>query len=104
MVNPRAHAHSASIATNPEPELTMSQSFNSTPVLDRIGGGLSLLVMAGLTVAGLVIGAAWLVSEKPSATLPVSVASVTQVVDAVVSDVVQLPAVIVTVKRAGNGV
>jgi hypothetical protein len=58
----------------------MTKTFNPAPVLDHIGGALSIAVMAGLTLAS-----AATYAHRPSAT-PAAV--------------VQLPAVVVTVKRA----
>ncbi len=58
----------------------MTKTFNINPVLDHVGGALSLAVMAGLTLAGAAAFASG--NDKPSA------------------QVVQLPPVVVTVKRA----
>jgi hypothetical protein len=58
----------------------MTQAFNPTPVLDHVGGVLSLIVMAGLTLTS---AATW--AHRPG--VPVT-------------QVVQLPPVVVTVKRA----
>lgn len=77
----------------------MSKTFNTAPVLDQLGGALSLLVMAGLTAASI---AAWSVRgdiAAQTAAVPAAVA----VVSEAVTEVVQLPAVIVTVKRAAKG-
>jgi hypothetical protein len=78
----------------------MTKTFNPAPILDRLGGALSLLVMAGLTVASVATASAQWGEAKPSSALPAAVA----VVHEVVQDVVQLPAVVVTVKRVGHGV
>lgn len=82
----------------------MRKTFNPAPILDRVGGALSLAVMAGLTLASL---ATW--STQPdeggaTTALPTAVAVVGDVVHEVVTDVVQLPAVVVTVKRSSAGV
>ncbi len=58
----------------------MTKTFNTVPYLDQIGGALSIAVMAGLTLASAATYAAG--DTKPAA------------------QVVQLPAVVVTVKRA----
>lgn len=58
----------------------MTKTFNIAPVLDHVGGALSLAVMAGLTLAGAAAYASG--HDKPSA------------------QIVQLPPVVVTVKRA----
>ena len=58
----------------------MNKTFNPAPVLDHVGGVLSIAVMAGLTLAS---AATW--AHRPSAPS---------------ATVVQLPAVVVTVKRA----
>ena len=58
----------------------MTQTFNTVPYLDQVGGALSIAVMAGLTLASAATYAVG--SDRPVAT------------------VVQLPAVVVTVKRA----
>jgi len=62
----------------------MSKTFNPSPVLDHLGGALSIVVMAGLTFASAAIGAA-----SPRTPTPLQPAAVAQ-----------LPPVIVTVKRA----
>ena len=58
----------------------MSQTFNPVPVLDHVGGVLSIAVMAGLTFASAATYAGN--SEKPAA------------------EIAQLPPVVMTVKRA----
>ncbi|RVT88655.1 hypothetical protein [Inhella crocodyli] len=58
----------------------MSQTFSPVPVLDHVGGVLSIAVMAGLTFAS---AATWATHHPASA-----------------ATVVQLPPVVMTVKRA----
>jgi hypothetical protein len=62
----------------------MTTAFNTTPVLDTLGGALSLAVMAGLTFASAAIGAA-----SPATPVPTQAAAM-----------VTLPPVVMTVKRA----
>lgn len=58
----------------------MTKTFSTVPVLDHVGGALSIAVMAGLTLAS---AATWATNgHTPTAT------------------VVQLPPVVMTVKRA----
>ncbi len=77
----------------------MRKTFNTTPVLDHLGGALSLLVMAGLTAASVAAWSARGDIAAQTAAVPAAVA----VVSEAVTEVVQLPAVIVTVKRAAKG-
>ncbi len=78
----------------------MRKTFNPAPILDRVGGALSLAVMAGLTVASLATWSANFDEGGATTALPAAVA----VVGDVVHEVVQLPAVVVTVKRSTSGV
>ncbi len=58
----------------------MTKTFNTAPVLDTVGGALSIAVMAGLTFASAATYAGN--GDKPAA------------------EIVQLPPVVMTVKRA----
>ena len=58
----------------------MTQTFNTVPYLDQVGGALSIAVMAGLTLASAATYAGG--KDKPAA------------------EIVQLPPVVMTVKRA----
>jgi len=82
----------------------MRKTFNPAPILDRVGGALSLAVMAGLTVASLATWSANFDEGGATTALPAAVAVVGDVVHEVVHEVVQLPAVVVTVKRSTSGV
>jgi hypothetical protein len=72
-------------------------SFNTNPVLDHVGGVISAIVMAGLTLTS-----AATMAMAPAAPAPVvySLPAVVITAKRATPEIASLPAVIVTVKRA----